>query len=195
MGEPTEKPPQEIESEDEEDQTFETLGLDGRLMRALNKKKIHKPTPIQLVAIPLTFKVRHLLQKLFASESKKKLAPSAIVLVPTRELSQQVYSEVSSSIEFCRAPLKVVQLTSSMPALDWRTALAALPEILVITPACIKKCLSDGVLQPASIDDSLEILVLDEMDQQAINRIPGSICSAIVKAPCWLGAVAGYGRG
>lgn len=34
-----------------------------------------------------------LLQKLFSAseESKKKLAPSAIVLVPTRELSQQVY--------------------------------------------------------------------------------------------------------
>lgn len=31
-----------------------------------------------------------LLQKLFPTESKKKLAPSAIVLVPTRELSQQV---------------------------------------------------------------------------------------------------------
>lgn len=31
-----------------------------------------------------------LLQKLFTSESNKKLAPSAIVLVPTRELSQQV---------------------------------------------------------------------------------------------------------
>lgn len=31
-----------------------------------------------------------LLQKLFTLEPKKKLAPSAIVLVPTRELSQQV---------------------------------------------------------------------------------------------------------
>ncbi|KAH0995929.1 hypothetical protein GBA52_019793 [Prunus armeniaca] len=105
-----------------------------------------------------------LLQKLFTLEPKKKLAPSAIVLVPTRELSQQVYTEVSSLIELCRVPLKVVQLTSSMPAPDWRTALAALPEILVTTPACVKKCLSDGVLQPTSIDESLEILVLDEAD-------------------------------
>lgn len=34
-----------------------------------------------------------LLQKLFTAseESKKKLAPSVIILVPTRELSQQVY--------------------------------------------------------------------------------------------------------
>ncbi|KAI5325137.1 hypothetical protein L3X38_034211 [Prunus dulcis] len=182
MAETMEKPPKDIESEDEEEQTFESLGLDGRLIRALNKKKIDKPTPIQQVAIPLILQGKDvvaraktgsgktfayllpLLQKLFTLEPKNKLAPSAIVLVPTRELSQQVYTEVSSLIELCRVPLKVVQLTSSMPAPDWRTALAALPEILVTTPACVKKCLSDGVLQPTSIDESLEILVLDEAD-------------------------------
>nr|POE67662.1 dead-box atp-dependent rna helicase 16 [Quercus suber] len=60
-----------------------------------------------------------LLQKLFTdSGSKNKLAPSAFVLVPTRELSQQVYTEVSSLIELCRVQLKVVQLTSSMTASD-----------------------------------------------------------------------------
>lgn len=88
-----------------------------------------------------------LLHKLFTdSGSKNKLAPSAFVLVPTRELSQQVqliisslicndfpycfvselkcimycqvYTEVSSLIELCRVQLKVVQLTSSMTASD-----------------------------------------------------------------------------
>lgn len=39
--------------EDEEEKSFEELGLDPRLIRALNKKSINKPTPIQLVAIPL----------------------------------------------------------------------------------------------------------------------------------------------
>ncbi|PRQ19893.1 putative RNA helicase [Rosa chinensis] len=185
MAETLEKPPKEIESEDEEeDQTFENLGLDGRLIRALNKKKILKPTPIQRVAIPLILEGKDvvaraktgsgktfayllpLLQKLFTAsqESTKKLAPTAIVLVPTRELSQQVYKEVRSLIELCRVPLKVVQLTSNMPTSDLRTALAGPPEILVSTPACVKKCLSDGVLQATSIGDSLEMLVLDEAD-------------------------------
>lgn len=41
------------EQEGEEEQSFEELGLDPRLIRALNKKTIHKPTPIQRVAIPL----------------------------------------------------------------------------------------------------------------------------------------------
>ncbi|XP_062144093.1 DEAD-box ATP-dependent RNA helicase 16 [Alnus glutinosa] len=185
MAESMEIPPKEIahNEEEEEEQSFEELGLDPRLIRALIKKGIEKPTPIQLVAIPLILEGKDvvaraktgsgktfayllpLLQKLFAdSGSKNKLAPSAFILVPTRELCQQVYTEVSSLIELCRVQLKVVQLTSSMPASDLRTALAGPPDILVSTPACIPKCFSAGVLQPASINGSLEILVLDEAD-------------------------------
>lgn len=45
----------EVESHEVEDgdQSFEELGLDPRLIRALNKKNIENPTPIQRVAIPL----------------------------------------------------------------------------------------------------------------------------------------------
>lgn len=62
-----------------------------------------------------------LLQKLFSdSERKKKkhAAPCAFVLVPSRELCQQVYTEVSWLIELCRVQLKAVQLTSSMHVSD-----------------------------------------------------------------------------
>ncbi|KAF5463224.1 hypothetical protein F2P56_019154 [Juglans regia] len=182
-----EKPPKDIareEAEDEEeDLSFEELGLDPRLIRALIKKGIEKPTPIQRVAVPLILEGKDvvaraktgsgktfayllpLLQKLFTDNgSKNKLAPSAFILVPTRELCQQVFTEVSSLIELCRVQLKVVQLTSSMPVSDLRAALAGPPDILVSTPACIPKCLSAGLLLSASIDASLEILVLDEAD-------------------------------
>ncbi|KAF3439095.1 hypothetical protein FNV43_RR17370 [Rhamnella rubrinervis] len=173
----------EEEEEEEDEQSFEELGLDPRLTRALMKKGLHKPTPIQRVAIPLILEGKDvvaraktgsgktfgylvpLLQKLFADfGSRTKLAPSAFILVPTRELCQQVYAEVSSLIELCRVHLKVVQLTSSMPASDLRAALAGPPDIMISTPACLPKCFSAGVLQPTSINDSLEILVLDEAD-------------------------------
>ncbi|ESQ53627.1 hypothetical protein EUTSA_v10024759mg [Eutrema salsugineum] len=169
--------------EEEPDKSFEELGLDSRLIRALSKKGIEKPTLIQQTAIPYILQGKDvvaraktgsgktlayllpLLQKLFSvSGSKKKLAPSAFVLVPSRELCQQVYTEVASLIELCRVQLKAVQLTSSMPASEMRNALAGLPEILVTTPACIPKCFADGVLDPAAISDSLDILVLDEAD-------------------------------
>ncbi|KAK9988839.1 hypothetical protein SO802_029078 [Lithocarpus litseifolius] len=107
-----------------------------------------------------------LFQKLFADSGlKNKLALSAFVLVPTRELSQQVYIEVLSLIELCRVQLKVVQLTSrSIMASDLRATLVGPPNILVCTPTCIPKCFSADVLQSTSINSSLEILVLDEAD-------------------------------
>ncbi|XP_058188003.1 DEAD-box ATP-dependent RNA helicase 16 [Rhododendron vialii] len=177
------EPVPEHEQEEEEDQTFEELGLDPRLIRALTKKSIDNPTPIQRVAIPLILEgkdvvaraktgsgktfayVLPLLHKLFSdSGSKNRLAPAAFVLVPTRELSQQVYSEIQSLIELCRVQLKITQLTSAMFDADLKTALAGPPDILVSTPACLQSCFSKGVLLPASVQDSLSFLVLDEAD-------------------------------
>ncbi|PKI59416.1 hypothetical protein CRG98_020175 [Punica granatum] len=167
--------------EEEEELSFEEIGLDPRLIRALSKKNIQKPTPIQRVAIPLILEGKDvvaraktgsgktfaylfpLLQKLFSERGpKNKAAPNAFILVPTRELCQQ--AKASSLIELCRVQLKVVQLMSSMAASDLRTALGGLPDILVSTPGCIPKCLSTGVLQPSSISGALQILVLDEAD-------------------------------
>ncbi|KAL9318491.1 hypothetical protein ACSQ67_015008 [Phaseolus vulgaris] len=174
---------EEEEKKEAEDQSFEELGVDARLLRALHKKGIAKPTPIQGVAIPLILEGKDvvaraktgsgktlayllpLLQKLFTVRAdRKKLAPNAFVLVPTRELSQQVYAEVLSLVELCRVKLKVVQLNSNMLANDLRAALAGPPDILISTPTCVAKCLSGGILKAESISESLETLVLDEAD-------------------------------
>lgn len=48
----TEIQKEEIELDDD-NKSFEDLSLDPRLLRALIKKGIQKPTPIQQVAIPL----------------------------------------------------------------------------------------------------------------------------------------------
>ncbi|GER28193.1 dead box ATP-dependent RNA helicase [Striga asiatica] len=192
QGKPIEEPPKEAEDkpvvadgeeQDEEEQSFEELGLDSRLIRALSKKSIEKPTPIQRVAIPLILEGKDvvaraktgsgktlayllpLLQKLFAeSPSKKNLAPAAFILVPTRELCQQVYSEVMSLIELCRVPLKTIQLKSMMSTSDLRTSLAGLPDIVVSTPACVQTCLKNGILNSKALQESLSVLILDEAD-------------------------------
>ncbi|VFQ75996.1 unnamed protein product [Cuscuta campestris] len=170
-------------SKEEQDKTFEELGLDPRLVRALIKKNIDKPTPIQREAIPLILEGKDviaraktgsgktfayllpMLQKLFSNlSSKKNSAPSAFILVPTRELCQQVYLEATSLIELCKVQLKAVQLTSTMSTSDLKTTFAGFPEIVVSTPACIKTCFSNRVLLPEALQDSLSILVLDEAD-------------------------------
>ncbi|GMY21835.1 DEAD-box ATP-dependent RNA helicase 16 [Fagus crenata] len=171
------------ETMENQEKSFTELGLNDSLIHALIKKGIEKPTPIQQEAIPRILKgmdvvacaktgsgktfayLLPLLHKLFPKPgSENKHALRAFVLVPTRELCQQVYKEVSSLIELCRVQLKAVELTSSMTDSVLRAALVGPPDILVSTPACISKCFSANVLQRASIDDSLEILVLDEAD-------------------------------
>lgn len=52
----SEKTEEEVEEQrdvaEKEDKSFEEIGLDPRLIRALTKKGIEKPTPIQQTAIP-----------------------------------------------------------------------------------------------------------------------------------------------
>ncbi|CAN6484687.1 unnamed protein product [Victoria cruziana] len=171
------------EEEEEEIRSFEEMGLDPRLIRALSKKGITQPTPIQSAAIPLILQGKDvvaraktgsgktyayllpMLQKLLSEASQAaKAAPRAVVLVPTRELTQQVYLEVSSLLELCKAQMKVVQLTAAMTDADLRAAFIGSPDILISTPACVSKCMSRNVLQSSSFQGSLSMLVLDEAD-------------------------------
>ena len=89
--------------------SFETLGLDARLLRALGKRKLREPTAVQAQAIPLALQGRDAvlrartgsgktlayllpaMQHLLATASP--LAPfQAVVLVPTSELVEQARS-------------------------------------------------------------------------------------------------------
>ncbi|GJX84173.1 DEAD-box ATP-dependent RNA helicase 16 [Tanacetum coccineum] len=186
MSNTTDKTNTQKEEQEIEDLTFEQLGLDPRLIRALTKKNILKPTPIQETGIPLILEGKDvvaraktgsgktfayllpMLQKLLTDNnvlsSQTLSAPTAMILVPSRELCQQVYSEVLSLIELCRVQLKVVQLTGEPSFTEMKTALSGPPHILVSTPACVQRCLSSGVLQAKSVQDSLSILILDEAD-------------------------------
>lgn len=50
---PEEHKEEEKEEDEDEEKSFEELGLDHRLIRALLKKGVGKPFPIQCVAVPL----------------------------------------------------------------------------------------------------------------------------------------------
>ncbi|KAF3320475.1 DEAD-box ATP-dependent RNA helicase 16 [Carex littledalei] len=171
--------------EEEQDVSFDTLGLDEQLSRALRKKGITVATPIQREAIPLILEGKdvvaraktgsgktlayllpmfHSLLKLCFEKHATKASPNVFILVPTRELCQQVYQEASSLLEFCTEKLKLVQLTASMPPREMRISLAGPPNIVVTTPACISTCISKGILKASSIKDSLSMLILDEAD-------------------------------
>ncbi|KAK3146601.1 hypothetical protein QOZ80_3BG0268770 [Eleusine coracana subsp. coracana] len=173
------------EEEEEEEVSFDELGLDEQLKRALRKKGMIMATPIQREAIPLILEGKdvvakaktgsgktfayllpllHELLKLASEGRIRKSAPNAFILVPTRELCQQVYNEASSLLEFCTSKLKVVQVTASMSDKDITIALSAPPNILVSTPACVAACISKGIIRGSSIKESLSMMIFDEAD-------------------------------
>ncbi|XP_024367407.1 DEAD-box ATP-dependent RNA helicase 16 [Physcomitrium patens] len=169
------------DDDEEEDVGFEEMGLDARLLRALSKKGLSYPTPVQAKAMPLILEGKDvvaraktgsgktlsyllpLVHKLLAEGGSKK-GPRAMVLVPTRELCQQVYDEATSLAEYCGATLRVVQLATTMSTATMKMSLARVPDILVATPARIAACISQNVIQPAVLEESLAMLVLDEAD-------------------------------
>lgn len=71
------KQKEEEEAEAEEEKSFEELGLDLRLVHALNKKGIQKPTSIQQASIPLIL-VSSLLQLAFFSVIKFLVCSSLV---------------------------------------------------------------------------------------------------------------------
>uniref|UniRef100_A0A0D9VYJ1 RNA helicase n=1 Tax=Leersia perrieri TaxID=77586 RepID=A0A0D9VYJ1_9ORYZ len=176
---------EEDKEEEEKEVSFDELGLDEQLKRALRKKGLDKATPIQREAIPLILEGKdvvakaktgsgktlvyllpmlHELLKLSSEGRIWKSAPNVFILVPTRELCQQVHNEASSLLEFCTSKLKVVQVNASMSDKDIKVALSGPPNILVTTPACVASCISKGIIRGSSIKESLSMMILDEAD-------------------------------
>ncbi|AQK63186.1 DEAD-box ATP-dependent RNA helicase 16 [Zea mays] len=180
------------EEEEEVEVSFDELGLDEQLKRALRKKGILKATPIQREAIPLILEGKdvvakaktgsgktfayllpllHELLKLSSEGRIRKPAPNAFILVPTRDLCHQVYNEALSLLELCTCKLRVVQVTASMSDKDITVALSGPPNILVSTPACVATCISKGIIRGPAVKESLSMMILDEISCDAKDKI------------------------
>ncbi|CAD6245479.1 unnamed protein product [Miscanthus lutarioriparius] len=192
------------EGKEEEEVSFDELGLDEQLKRALRKKGIAKATPIQREAIPLILEGKdvvakaktgsgktfayllpllHELLKLSSEGRIRKPAPNAFILVPTRELCQQVYNEALSLLEFCTCKLRVAQVTASMSDKDITVALSGPPNILVSTPACVATCISKGIICGPSVKESLSMMILDEADLLLSYRCEDDLKALIPHIP------------
>ena len=87
-------------------------------------------------------------------------ATTALVLVPTRELAEQVTKAFTSFSAFCAKDISVINLTQKIPDMVQRSLLADLPDIVVTTPARALLNISTSAL---SLQDLVH-LVIDEAD-------------------------------
>ncbi|KAM0433279.1 hypothetical protein ACHAPT_004155 [Fusarium lateritium] len=179
----TEKPAKtEVEKpaqEQEEETSFVDLGLDPRLLQAVAQQKFAKPTLVQRKAIPLALNGQDVLAKadcgsgktaayvlpLLSSILKRKTTDStaftaALILVPTRELADQVFKAIEQFASFCAKDISTVKLTDKVSNAVQRALLSNSPDIVISTPATAWHNVNSSALAL----DKLTHLVLDEAD-------------------------------
>ena len=158
--------------------TFAELGLPDALVGALARQGIEKPFPIQAAAIPDVMAGRDVLGR-GKTGSGKTLAfglpllarlagrratprrPLGLILVPTRELAQQVQHNLEPLGRSVGLHFKtVIGQTSMYRQID---ALRRGVEVLVATPGRLKDLMRQGACDLADV----EIAVLDEADHMA----------------------------
>jgi len=160
--------------EHEQPQTFADLGLDKRVLRALDDVGYESPSPIQAATIPALLQGRHVVGLAQTGTGKtaafavpilsqidlKQKLPQALVLAPTRELALQV----SEAFERYAAHLPGVHVLPVYGGQAYGVQLSALRRgvhIVVGTPGRIMDHLEKGTLDLSQ----LRFLVLDEADE------------------------------
>ncbi|MFF1904260.1 DEAD/DEAH box helicase, partial [Kitasatospora sp. NPDC058218] len=159
--------------------TFGDLGLHDDVVRALAKRGVTTPFPIQAATIPdalagkdvlgrgrtgsgktLSFGLP-LLTRLADGERTKPKHPRGLILVPTRELAMQVADALEPFGSVLGLKLKVVCGGTSMSNQIY--ALERGVDVLVATPGRLRDLLNRG---SAKLGD-VRTVVLDEADQMA----------------------------
>ena len=161
--------------------SFDSLGLQAELLRAVREQGYSEPTPIQRQAIPAilaggdvmaaaqtgTGKTAGFTLPLLQRLSERGTAPAArgqrpiraLVLTPTRELAAQVHESVTTYGRHLALRSAVVYGGVGInPQID---ALRRGVDILVATPGRLLDHAGQGTLSLASV----EVLVLDEADR------------------------------
>lgn len=159
--------------------TFEQLGLDPRLLRAIDEQGYTAPTPIQQAAIPHVLGKHDLLAlaqtgtgktAAFALPMLQNLAQGtraqgprpirALILTPTRELASQIGDSFAAYGKYL--PLRASVIFGGVGMEPQKQALrAGAMDILVATPGRLLDLASQQLLNLRG----LEIFVLDEADR------------------------------
>lgn len=172
---------------------FSSLGLRGDLLSTLTALGYEEPTPIQAAAIPLlvggsdmlgqaatgTGKTAAfalpILERLDASRDSKE--PSALVLVPTRELALQVAQAFASYGK--SVGVRLVAIYGGAPARQQIEALRRGVDVVIATPGRALDLCERGSLKLGHV----KTVVLDEADEMLEMGFIEDIETILAKTP------------
>ncbi|CAL9732912.1 ATP-dependent RNA helicase Dbp9p [Monosporozyma unispora] len=181
---------------------FESFQLDSRLLQAVKGAGFTHPTLIQSHTIPLALQQKRDIIAKAATGSGKTLSylvpviqtildykknesetdfnsesnTLGIILVPTRELAQQVFNVLEKMILYCSKDIRALNVSAELPSSVMNALLLENPEIIIATPGKLTSLL-DTKINSVSLDN-LKFLVIDEVDlvltfgyQDDLNKI------------------------
>ncbi|KAK6305076.1 hypothetical protein J4Q44_G00238560 [Coregonus suidteri] len=159
---------------------FHEMGLDDRILKALADLGWAQPTLIQEKAIPLALEGKDLLARartgsgktaayavpviqriLTSKQNVREQAVRALILVPTKELGQQVQAMIRQLTAYCARDVRVADISGKADLSAQRPILMEKPDVVVGTPSRVLAHLS---AQSLDLQASLETLVIDEAD-------------------------------
>ncbi|ABM25386.1 MULTISPECIES: DEAD/DEAH box helicase [Shewanella] len=156
---------------------FTDFSLDQRLLQSLKHMGITAPTAIQEQTLPIALAGKDLmassktgsgktlafllpaLQRVISTRSLSKRDPRVLILLPTRELAHQVYSQLRLLV--ANTQYKAISVLGGENFNDQAKALAKEPHFIVATPGRI----ADHLEQKHLFLNGLELLILDEADR------------------------------
>ncbi|MET9434488.1 DEAD/DEAH box helicase [Streptomyces sp. NPDC006551] len=159
-------------------ESFDALDMPPALVKTLNAQGVTEPFPIQGATLPNSLAGRDILGRgrtgsgktlafglaLLARTAGRRAepkAPLAMVLVPTRELAQQVTDALSPYATSVQ--LRLATVVGGMSITKQANSLRRGAEVLVATPGRLKDLIERGDCRL----DQVAITVLDEADQMA----------------------------
>jgi ATP-independent RNA helicase DbpA len=174
------------------DNAFSTLSLDPSLARAIDVLGYTQMTPVQEHALPSLLAGKDVIAQARTGSGKTVAFGLALlaridvdldrvqvlVLCPTRELADQVSTEIRRLARFI-ANLRVVTLCGGVPVRTQTPSLQTPPHVIVGTPGRILDHLGRGTLELGG----LRVLVLDEADRMLDMGFLDAITTVVDQAP------------
>jgi superfamily II DNA/RNA helicase len=168
--------PNEISPDAPVETTFADLGLDARILKALDGIGYEKPTPIQAEAIPAAMQNRDVLgiaqtgtgkTGAFTLPTMHKLAkgrararmPRCLIVCPTRELAAQVAEDVEAYSKYLK--LEMALLIGGVSFGEQDKKLTKGVDILIATPGRLLDQFERGKILMTGV----QTLVVDEADR------------------------------
>ena len=168
--------PEEIDADAKVDVTFKELGLDPKILKALDDLGYEIPTPIQAKAIPAALQQRDVLgiaqtgtgkTGAFTLPTMHKLAkgrararmPRCIIVCPTRELAAQVAEDVENYGKYLK--LEMALLIGGVSFSEQDRKLMKGVDILIATPGRLIDQFERGKILMTGV----QTLIVDEADR------------------------------